>query len=68
LNESQQAAGGQGKQSGTGKPGKKWIKYGVIGGVILVGAVTFSSDAKHLYRAAERTGRVVGTLAVCINE
>ncbi|CEL02608.1 Putative Ubiquinone biosynthesis protein [Aspergillus calidoustus] len=68
LNESQQAAGGQGKQSGTGKPGKKWIKYGVIGGVILVGAVTFSSDAKHLYRAAERTGRVVGTLAVCIND
>ncbi|KAL3450752.1 ABC1-domain-containing protein [Aspergillus insuetus] len=68
LNESQQAAGGQGKQSGTGQPGRKWIKYGVIGGVILVGAVTFSSDAKHLYRAAERTGRVVGTLAVCIND
>ncbi|KAJ0420773.1 ABC1 family-domain-containing protein [Aspergillus carlsbadensis] len=67
LNESQQAAGRQGKQSGTGHRGK-WIKYGVIGGVILVGAVTCSSDTKHLYRAAERTGRVVGTLAVCIND
>ncbi|KAL2867874.1 ABC1 kinase family protein [Aspergillus lucknowensis] len=65
---SQQAAGGQGGHSGAGQSGKKWIKYGVIGGVVLVGAVTFSSDARHLYRAAERTGRVVGTLAVCIND
>ncbi|KAH1500543.1 hypothetical protein LV164_007599 [Aspergillus fumigatus] len=25
-------------------------------------------DVRHLYRAAQRTGRVVGTLAVCIND
>ncbi|KAL4809073.1 ABC1 family-domain-containing protein [Aspergillus unguis] len=60
-------AAGQGKQSGTKSPRNKWIKYG-IAGVIVAGAVTFSDDARHLYRAAARTGRVVGTLAVCIND
>ncbi|KAL3468270.1 ABC1 family-domain-containing protein [Aspergillus heterothallicus] len=68
LKEAQQAAGGGGKQSGTGQSGTRWIKYGIVGGVVLIGAVTFSSDAKHLSRAAQRTGRVVGTLAVCIND
>ncbi|KAL4964812.1 ABC1 kinase family protein [Aspergillus stella-maris] len=71
LSEAQQAATGQGKKSGTGSgsPGKnKWIKYGIVGGVLVVGAVTFSDDARHIYRAAARTGRVVGTLAVCIND
>ncbi|KAL4878591.1 ABC1 family-domain-containing protein [Aspergillus karnatakaensis] len=60
-------AGGQGKQSDA-RPGNRWIKYGVAGGIIVVGAVAFSDDVKHYYRAAERTGRVVGTLAVCIND
>ncbi|KAL4873134.1 hypothetical protein BDV12DRAFT_182400 [Aspergillus spectabilis] len=68
LSGSQETAGGQGKQSGTGQSGKGWIKYGVIGGTIVVGALAFSDDVRHLYRAAERTGRVVGTLAVCIND
>ncbi len=70
LSGSQETASGQGKkkQSGADQSGKKWIKYGIIGGVITVGAVTFSGDARHFYRAAERSGRVVGTLAVCINE
>lgn len=70
LSESQERTSAQGekKQSNTGKSGKKWITYGIIGGVIAVGAVTFSDDARHIYRAAERSGRVVGTLAVCINE
>lgn len=70
LSGSQETASGQGekKQSDAGQSGKRWIKYGIIGGVIAIGAVTFSEDARHIYRAAERTGRVVGTLAVCINE
>ncbi|KAA8649164.1 hypothetical protein EYZ11_012825 [Aspergillus tanneri] len=35
---------------------------------MVIGAVAFSDDAQHLYRAAQRTGRVVSTLAVCIND
>ena len=37
-------------------------------GTLGVTAVAFSDDIKHSYRGVERTGRVVGTLAVCINE
>ncbi|KAI9369109.1 ABC1 family-domain-containing protein [Aspergillus egyptiacus] len=62
-----QTTGGRARQSGTSQS-QRWIKYAVVGGIILVGAGTFSDDAKHLYRAVERTGRVVGTLAVCIND
>ncbi|KAE8371772.1 ABC1 family-domain-containing protein [Aspergillus bertholletiae] len=47
---------------------RKVITYTVIGGTIVIGAVTFSDNVQHLYRAAVRTGRVVGTLAVCIND
>jgi hypothetical protein len=31
-------------------------------------AVAFNDDAKHIAGAAQRTGRVVSTLAFCINE
>jgi aarF domain-containing kinase len=31
-------------------------------------AAAFTDDVKHAYNAVERTGRVVSTLAVCINE
>lgn len=44
------------------------ITYTVVGGTIVIGVVAFSDNAQHLYRAAARTGRVVGTLAVCIND
>jgi aarF domain-containing kinase len=37
-------------------------------GTLGLTALTFSDDVKHSYRAMERTGRVVGTLFVCINE
>lgn len=30
--------------------------------------LAFGDDVKHAYEAVERTGRVVSTLAVCINE
>ena len=33
-----------------------------------VTALEFGDDVKHTYKAVERTGRVLGTLAVCINE
>jgi aarF domain-containing kinase len=38
------------------------------GGAAGVGALAFTDDVKHAYKAIERTGRVAGTLAVCINE
>ncbi|KAL4755204.1 hypothetical protein BDW72DRAFT_164350 [Aspergillus terricola var. indicus] len=66
--ETQQTAGGQGRQSQTSQSRKKWIKYGIIGGTILVGGVVVSDDVRHIYHAAARTGRVVGTLTVCIND
>jgi aarF domain-containing kinase len=37
-------------------------------GVAGVGALAFTDDVKHAYEAFERTGRVMGTLALCINE
>ena len=38
------------------------------GALVTTAAVAFTDDVKHAYEAVERTGRVVGTLAVCINE
>lgn len=38
------------------------------GGATGIGALAFTDDIRHSYQAVERTGRVVGTLAVCINE
>ncbi|KAH8428799.1 ABC1 kinase family protein [Aspergillus melleus] len=57
-----------GKDTGSGGSQKRLVKYAIIGGTLVVGAVVFSDDAQHIYRAAQRTGRVVGTLAVCIND
>lgn len=44
------------------------VALAVAGSTAVVGAFTFTDDIKHAYKAVERTGRVVGTLAVCINE
>jgi aarF domain-containing kinase len=44
------------------------VALAVAGGATGVGALTLTDDVKHTYKAIERTGRVVGTLAVCINE
>ncbi|KAF2418789.1 ABC1 family protein [Tothia fuscella] len=38
------------------------------GTAVLAGVVAVSDDAKHIARAAQRTGRVVSTLFVCIND
>jgi len=54
--------------SGSSQGQRKAIKYLVVLGVLGLGAVAFSDQFVHAYRAAARSGRVVGTLAVCINE
>jgi aarF domain-containing kinase len=33
-----------------------------------VGAIVFTDDVKHAYQGVQRSGRVIGALAVCINE
>ncbi|KAJ5570886.1 hypothetical protein N7535_004546 [Penicillium sp. DV-2018c] len=44
------------------------LKWFIIGSILGLGAVTFSDQAQHAYQAAQRSGRVVGALAVCIND
>ncbi|KAJ5811059.1 hypothetical protein N7447_010575 [Penicillium robsamsonii] len=44
------------------------IKWFLIGSILGLGAVTFSDQAQHAFQAAKRSGRVVGALAVCIND
>ena len=51
------------------KPKKRGrVLVAAAGGALGVTAVAFTDDVKHAYEAVERTGRVVSTLAVCINE
>lgn len=47
---------------------KRKVILAAAGGATGVGAFAFTDDVRHSYQAVERTGRVVGTLAVCINE
>jgi aarF domain-containing kinase len=47
---------------------RRALQYATAGGTLGVTALAFSDDIKHGYAAAERTGRVMTTLAVCINE
>lgn len=47
---------------------KKPIALLIFLGLLGVGAAVYSEELKHAYGAARRSGRVVGTLAVCINE
>jgi len=44
------------------------VVVAAAGGALGVTAVAFTDDVRHAYEAVERTGRVVSTLAVCINE
>src|SRR6266487_754834 len=50
------------------KRARRALQYATAGGTLGVAALAFSDDIKHGYIAAERTGRVMTTLAVCINE
>ncbi|KAJ5889865.1 hypothetical protein N7504_010675 [Penicillium tannophilum] len=47
---------------------RKVIGYLIALGVLGAGAVVYSDQIKHGYQAARRSGRVVGTLALCIND
>lgn len=60
---------GNGSQSAksTSKKGGR-VLFAAAGGALGVTAVALTDDVRHAYGAAERTGRVVSTLAVCINE
>lgn len=42
----------------------------IAGGLLILGggAVSVSDEARHLYRAAQRSGRVVSTLYLCMQE
>ncbi|ATZ48914.1 Bcmcp2 [Botrytis cinerea B05.10] len=47
--------------------GNKVIMASAVGGVAATG-LAFTDDIRHAYEAVERTGRVVSTLFVCIND
>jgi hypothetical protein len=47
---------------------RRLLIAGVSGSLIVAGAVAFNDEARHVAVAAQRTGRVVGTLIVCVNE
>ncbi|KAI9771361.1 MAG: hypothetical protein M1840_002331 [Geoglossum simile] len=50
------------------RPRLRAVVLAAAGGTFGVGALAFTDDVKHTYAAAQRTGRVVSTLAVCIND
>lgn len=52
------------------KPRRRRVVAIAATGTVGLGAtvLVFGDDVKHAYKAAERTGRVVSTLAVCIND
>lgn len=57
-------------QAGPAKPRKRRTGLYVAGGAILAGGITLAvtDEARYIYIAAQRTGRVVSTLALNINE
>lgn len=55
------------RKEGPGGNGRGRVLLLASGGTVAAGAV-FLGPVQHVYEAAERTGRVVSTLAVCINE
>ena len=46
---------------------RRVVVFAAAGG-IGAGALAFTDDIKHGYAAVERSGRVVSTLFICINE
>jgi aarF domain-containing kinase len=49
-------------------PNAKLILFASTGAAAGTAALAFTDEIKNSYEAAERTGRVVAALAVCINE
>lgn len=60
--------GNKGQSSGPGPLQRKPVRFLVVLALLGAGALVFSDEIQHAYRAAVRSSRVVGTLAVCINE
>ncbi|KAL5342522.1 ABC1 family-domain-containing protein [Aspergillus crustosus] len=65
-------AGSQGRNSRFSWSRIIWVLLAVNTGAFVVQQTFFTDNEqntlRHAYRAVERTGRVVGTLAVCIND
>ncbi|KAL1998868.1 hypothetical protein VTN02DRAFT_5457 [Thermoascus thermophilus] len=57
-----------GKRSDPKKSRRRVIKIAAAGGALGVASLVFADEIKHAYAAAARSGRVVGALAVCIND
>jgi aarF domain-containing kinase len=52
-----------------GKPRRKGrVVLAAATGTLVLSGLAFQDEVKHAYKAVERTGRVAGTLALCINE
>ncbi|PGH29253.1 Atypical/ABC1/ABC1-B protein kinase [[Emmonsia] crescens] len=47
---------------------RRALQFAAAGGTVGAALFAFSDDMKHVYSAAERTGRVTVALAVCIND
>lgn len=45
-----------------------WVFLAATGTALGVGAIVFTDEVKHAYLGVQRSGRVMGTLAVCIND
>ena len=54
------------RYSHTGK--RSAILLAATGGAVGAGALAFTDDVRHRYVAVQRSGRVLSTLALCINE
>lgn len=67
-NKIKEPAAGHTSGANSSKPKSNKLKYWIALGVLGTIAVTVSDAANHAYQAARRSGRVVGALAVCINE
>ncbi|KAK2764026.1 hypothetical protein FQN54_009645 [Arachnomyces sp. PD_36] len=62
------SGGGSGTNGGKARP-QRAVKYAAAtAGTLGAGTLFFGDDIKHAYAAVERSGRVVSTLAVCIND
>lgn len=61
-------AGSGNANHGKRKSNGKVLFAAASGGALGASTLAFGDDIKHAYGAAERSGRVASTLAVCINE
>jgi aarF domain-containing kinase len=59
---------GNGRWKSANPKRRRRVLIAAAGGTLGATAVALTDDVKHAYEAVERTGRVVSTLAVCINE